>query len=122
MRSLLLVAHGSRRKASNEEIKVVAQLLRTRVGEQFSHTEHAFLELAEPSIPEGIEKLIQAGSTQIIILPYFLSAGRHVQEDVPGIVKEMQGDHPDIPMIIAPYLGESDQVIEVLAKISSQMN
>lgn len=120
MKSLLLVAHGSRRQASNEEVTQIAQLLRKRVEGQYRLTECAFLELAEPSIPAGIEKLIQAGSTEIVILPYFLSAGRHIQEDVPGIVQSVQDKHPDIKLTIAPYLGEADKVIDLLADISLQ--
>ena len=122
MKSLLLVAHGSRRQASNEEVRGVAQLLCSRVQSLYSQTECAFLELAEPSIPDGIERLIQAGSTEIVILPYFLSAGRHVHEDVPGIVKIKQDQYPNIKITIAPYLGEADQVVDVLATISSQVD
>ena len=118
MNGLLLVAHGSRRAQSNEEIASVASALKSRVREQYAHTTHAFLELAEPSIPEGIDQLINQGVTKIIILPYFLSAGRHVQEDVPGIVQEKQKLHPDVQMTIAPYIGEANEMIDVLAAIS----
>ena len=120
MNSLLLVAHGSRRQASNVEVTEIAQLLRKRVAGQYPLTGCAFLELAEPSIPEGIEKLIQAGATEIVILPYFLSAGRHIQEDVPGIVQSVQEKHPNIKMTIAPYLGEDEKVVDLLADISIQ--
>ena len=120
MKSLLLVAHGSRREASNEEVRCVARSLSDRVQKQYAQTECAFLELAEPSIPDGIEKLIRAGSTEVIILPYFLSAGRHVHEDVPSIVQSKQDEYPNIKMTITPYLGEAEQVIDVLATLSSQ--
>jgi sirohydrochlorin ferrochelatase len=122
MKSLLLVAHGSRRQASNSEVTAIAQLLRKRVEGQYPLTECAFLELAEPSIPEGIEKLIEAGSNEIVILPYFLSAGRHIQEDVPGIVHSVQDKYPNIKMTIAPYLGEDDKVVDLLADISMQVS
>lgn len=122
MKSLLLVAHGSRRQASNSEVTAIAQLLRKRVEGHYRLTECAFLELAEPSIPEGIEKLIEAGSNEIVILPYFLSAGRHIQEDVPGIVHSVQDKYPNIKMTIAPYLGEDDKVVDLLADISMQVS
>lgn len=119
MKGLLLVAHGSRRVQSNEEIATVAHALESRVQAQFAHTTHAFLELAEPSIPEGIDSLIQQGVSEITILPYFLSAGRHVHEDVPGIVQSKQQLHPDVPMTIAPYIGEASEMIDVLAALSN---
>ena len=122
MKSLLLVAHGSRREPSNEEVRDVARSLSEQVKDQYAKTECAFLELANPSIPEGIEELIRAGSKEVIILPYFLSAGRHVHEDVPDIVQAKQKENPDIKITIAPYLGEADQVIDVLAMLSSQVS
>ncbi len=122
MNSLLLVAHGSRRAESNKEIATVASALGSKVVSQYPLTTYAFLELAEPSIPEGIDSLIQQGATQITILPYFLSAGRHVHEDVPGIVKAKQDKHPEIKITIAPYLGEATEMIDVLASVSSKAN
>ncbi len=121
MKSLLLVAHGSRRTESNQEIGVVADALRAKVQNEYALTTHAFLELAEPSIPDGIDTLIQQGATEITILPYFLSAGRHVHEDVPSIVHAKQDLHPDIQIKIAPYLGEASEMIDVLAAVSTSI-
>lgn len=119
MKGLLLVAHGSRRAQSNEEVALVAEALKTRVHDQYAHTAHAFLELAEPSIPQGIDTLINQRVTHITILPYFLSAGRHVHEDVPEIVQSKQKLHPEVQINIAPYLGEANEIIDVLAAISN---
>jgi len=119
MKGLLLVAHGSRRRQSNEEVATVAEALKNRVQQQYDHTAHAFLELAEPSIPQGIDLLINKGVTQITVLPYFLSAGRHVQEDVPGIVQEKQKLHPGVDITIAPYIGEANEMLDALVSISN---
>lgn len=119
MKSLLLVAHGSRREESNAEIEVVAGALRDRVKAIFAHTEHAFLELAEPSIPEAIDLLVKNGATDVTILPYFLSAGRHVHEDVPEIVNAKQQEYVNVKLHIAPYIGEASEMIDVLVAISS---
>ena len=121
MKGLLLVAHGSRREQSNDEIADVAKALQSRVSDKYEHTVHAFLELAKPSIPEGIEMLINQGASEITVLPYFLSAGRHVHQDVPEIVQAKQGLHPEIPITIAPYIGEASEMIDVLAAISKQV-
>lgn len=119
MKSLLLVAHGSRRAESNAEIKVVAKSLRERVQGDYKQTEYAFLELAEPSIPDAIDQLVINGATEVIILPYFLSAGRHIHEDVPEIVQLKQKEHTNIKLRIAPYIGEAKEMIDVLVALSS---
>jgi len=108
MKSLLLVAHGSRRVQSNDEIREVAERVREQAGERFGFVTSAFLELADPSIPAGIDECIAAGADEVMIMPYFLSAGRHVAKDIPTIVDGHQKKHPNIPMKLATYLGASE--------------
>ncbi len=114
MKSLLLVAHGSRRAASNDEVRQMARTLGGVVNGAFDQVESAFLELAEPSIPDGIRLAIQSGATEVIVLPYFLSAGRHVAEDIPAEVEIVRKERPDIDIIIAPYLGAADGLAGIL--------
>lgn len=104
-RALLLVAHGSRRAASNDEIRELAKRLAQSQANPFDLVAPAFLELAEPSIPDGIEACIQQGMSEVVVFPYFLSAGRHVAQDIPAEVKIKQDQHPDIVIRIADYLG-----------------
>ncbi len=118
MKSLLVVAHGSRREASNEEIRLLTAHLRTLAGDRYQSVNCAFLELAEPSIPDGIEASIQAGAKEVVVLPYFLSAGRHVQEDIPREVASKQQEYPKIPIRLAPYLGSADGISELLLSMA----
>ena len=122
MKSLLLVAHGSRRVESNTEIGTVAAALRERLQNQFVATQHAFLELAEPSIPDAIDALVADGSSEILILPYFLSAGRHVYEDIPAIISAKKQQHANVEITVAPYLGEVGDIIDVLANLAQQID
>ncbi len=114
MKSLLLVAHGSRREASNEEVRQLTERLSSKIDAAFDRVECAFLELAEPSIPGGLQQLIEAGAMQITVLPYFLSAGRHVSFDIPDQVDEVRKVNPAIEIILAPYLGAADGLTELL--------
>ena len=114
MRSLLLVAHGSRRELSNDEVRSVTDKLRANAGKRFDMVECAFLELAEPSIPDGIEKCIQQGATRVDVLPYFLSAGRHVGKDIPECVALKQAEHPDVDIHLVTHLGAAAAIPELL--------
>jgi len=113
MKALLLVAHGSRRAASNDEVRGLTRHLR-EVDDSFQHVACAFLELAEPSIPDGLRAAIAAGAGEVVVLPYFLSAGRHVVTDIPAEVAVVQAEHPDVPIRVAPYLGAADGVAQIL--------
>lgn len=117
MRALLIVAHGSRRAASNDEVRALTEQLRPRAETEFGHVACAFLELAEPSIPDGLEQCLQAGAEEIVLLPYFLSAGRHVTQDIPNIVAEFIATQPGLDIRVAPYLGTAAQLPTTLLQL-----
>ena len=107
MQALLIVAHGSRRTQSNDEIRALAAKVAAQSADTYEHVSSAFLELAEPSIPDGIQQCIDQGATDITIMPFFLSAGRHVVNDVPELVQAKQAENPQVRVRMAPYLGVS---------------
>lgn len=113
--ALLVVSHGSRRAESNDEVSLLAEKLEKHLNGSFDVVHAAFLELAEPSIPEGIKTCIAHGARRITVMPYFLAAGRHVAEDIPSIVAEARANHPDVEITITCHLGGSDFMPEFLA-------
>lgn len=119
MKALLLVAHGSRRESSNQEVRDLAARVAQRAVGWFDHVGCAFLEIAEPLIPDGIQRCVDAGADEVVVLPYFLSAGRHVVEDIPNDVAIKQAEHPGVEIRIAPYLGSAEGVIELLLAAAS---
>ncbi len=114
MRSMLVVAHGSRRAESNDEVRELARLLDGQAGSSFEIVTCAFLELAEPSIPDGLRAAIAAGASEVVVMPYFLSAGRHVVTDIPREVDIVRAEYPDISITLAPYLGAAPELAEVI--------
>ena len=114
MKALLLVAHGSRRKQSNDEVVLLAEKLKSQCSQQYNIVNAAFLELAEVLIPDGIKQCISDGASSIVVLPYFLNSGRHVVEDVPNIINDCIGQYPDVEISLAPHLGASDLMIDLI--------
>lgn len=114
MQALLLVAHGSRRENSNDEVRQLANKLAKDCGNVFPIVKAGFLELAAPLIPDGIRACIADGATSVTVLPYFLNSGRHVVEDIPGFVNSTREEFPDIPIIIAPHVGAAEKMTGIL--------
>jgi sirohydrochlorin ferrochelatase len=114
MKALLLIAHGSRRKQSNDEVVVLADKLKQSCSEQYAIVHAGFLELASPMIPDGIKKCVDDGATSIVVLPYFLNSGRHVVADIPNIVNDTKPNYPNIDIKIAAHLGASDLMMDLL--------
>ena len=116
-KSLLVVAHGSRKKISNIEIHQLANNISMKL-QTFSIVEACFLEIAEPSIPQGIESCVRQGASEVLILPYFLAAGRHVIEHIPTIVQEEKTKYPDITINALPYFGSSPVIVDILKTLA----
>ena len=114
MKAILLVAHGSRKQSSNEEVRQLSLKMNQLISNNFDIVKFAFLELADPLIPEGINQLAEFGAKEITVVPYFLSAGRHVTEDVPKEVQIGAENHPDIKIVISDYLGANSEIANLL--------
>jgi len=82
---VLLVGHGTREPVG------VAQFL--ELAERFSASwpevtvAPCFLELAEPPIAAGIDRLLAAGIDELIVAPLLLFSAGHAQEDIPTAVE-----------------------------------
>ena len=113
MKALLIVAHGSRRDNSNDEVRALGHSVAQHPANDYDRVACAFLELAEPSIPEGLTALMDEGATDITVLPYFLSAGRHVTEDIPAEVEKVTIPS-GVTVWIAPYIGQSSAMAGLL--------
>jgi sirohydrochlorin ferrochelatase len=64
--------------------------------------ETAFLEVS-PRLEEAVAKLVQAGAEQILVLPYFLTLGIHLQRDLPKLVQDLEAVH-NLPIRVTPPL------------------
>jgi len=120
MKALLLVAHGSRRKKSNEEVIDMANKLKKHCLGDFDIVNPAFLELAEVLIPDGIKQCVNDGASSIIVLPYFLNSGRHVIEDIPEIVNAEKEYYPDVAIKISSHLGASEMMMDILVSTANK--
>ena len=110
--AVLIIAHGSRRLEANAELASIANHLRDRLHHVI--VEHAYLELAEPTIPAGGELCVQKGASQVVLLPYFLSLGRHVVDDLERFRSQFALKYPDVKFSIASPLGSHPLMVDIL--------
>lgn len=117
--AVLLVAHGSRITESNSEIADLAARLAAQATPDRAKVAHAFLELAQPSIPDAIDELAGAGVDRLLLVPYFLTAGRHVGDDIPAIVEAARRRHPGLDIRVTQHFGGQPGVPELLLNLVS---
>ena len=110
--AVLLIAHGSRRPEANADLVRLAEMLRPRLPDD--NIEIAYLELTTPTIPEGLARCLASGATRIRMLPFFLSAGSHVTQDLEGFRTEFAREYPDRTFELCPPLGLHPRIIDIL--------
>ncbi len=114
MQALIISAHGSRRAASNAEVHALVERLRPLAASPFSMVAAAFLELAEPDIACAVSQCVGAGATEIIAVPYLLSAGMHVAQDIPNALTAAQAEHPGLQIHLRAHLGAHPGIAPML--------
>lgn len=100
---VVLVDHGSKKKASNDMLEAFAELYKATSGRDLVEVAH--MEIVEPSIPTALGKCVERGAQEIVVAPYFLSPGRHIQKDIPKIVSDAALQYPEVNIEIAEPIG-----------------
>ncbi len=76
--------------------------------------ETAFLEAA-PLLGEAVGRLAAAGATEILVLPYFLTLGIHLQRDLPKLVEQLASEHK-IPIAVTEPLDGHPELSRILVQ------
>jgi sirohydrochlorin cobaltochelatase len=109
--SLLLVGHGTRDAAGIAEFLVLVERVRGLITPV--PLEACFLELAEPTIAEGLNRLIERGAQQVAVVPLLLTAAGHAKRDIPAAVAEVSEAHPDLTIRYTAALDCHPRIVDL---------
>jgi len=109
--AILMMAHGSRIAEANDAAREVAAMVKDMTG--FEIVEVSFRELHEPNIQQGIDTCVSRGAERILLMPYFLFMGAHVQHDLPEEIEAAQKRHPGLIMEMGGHLGAHRKLAEL---------
>jgi sirohydrochlorin ferrochelatase len=98
--------------SANRDLSQLAELLRERFVDRVVET--AYLELTEPTIPQSAAACVARGATRVLLLPYFLSAGTHVTEDLKRFQADFAAQWPSVPFVLCPPLGLHPLMLEIV--------
>lgn len=74
--------------------------------------ETAFLEAA-PRLDEAVRRLAGSGAEEILVLPYFLTLGIHLQRDLPRLVDDLAREC-GVPIRVAEPLDGHPELSRIL--------
>lgn len=113
MRTIIFVAHGSKKEQSNEEFKLLVEEV-SHKDKTYGLKKAAFLELATPDIKSVATEFIIKGAREIVFYPYFLNSGKHVTKDLPKIIEELRQEHRNVMFKLLPHFGQSKKIEEII--------
>lgn len=97
---IVVFGHGSSVASANDAVRMVAENA-AREG-SWPLYETAFLE-CHPRLADAVGNLAASGASEILVLPYFLTLGIHLQRDLPKLVADLSSQF-GLPIRVAPPL------------------
>jgi sirohydrochlorin cobaltochelatase len=105
--AVLLVGRGSTDPDANADVAKTARLLWE--GRTYPFAETAFVSLARPGVPEGLERCRLLGARRIVVARYFLFPGV-LPDRVAEQAAQYAAAHPDLDIACTDVLGDCDEI------------
>jgi len=109
---IIVFAHGSRIEPANQAVRSAAADL-ARAGD-YPIVEAAFLELGRPGLEEAADRLVARGVERIVIIPYFLTPGLHLERDLPPLIERISKKNKNIQILVTASLDGHPGVVQIL--------
>jgi sirohydrochlorin cobaltochelatase len=111
--AVLLVGRGSTDPDANAEVCKVARLLQETSDAAFVET--AFVSLAAPSVPEGLERVRRLGARRVVVAPYFLFDGV-LPHRVSAQSISFGQSTPELEVLVAKHIGDCAELADLVVE------
>ncbi|MFF3732825.1 sirohydrochlorin chelatase [Streptomyces sp. NPDC002476] len=109
--TVLLVGRGSTDPDANAEVFKAARLFWE--GRGYAGVETAFVSLAAPDVPSGLDRCVRLGARRIVVLPYFLFTGV-LPDRVRHQAEEWAAAHPELDVRCAEVIGAAEELYDLV--------
>ena len=117
--AVVLVGRGATDPDANAEVAKTARLLLE--GRGVGTVETAFISLASPSVPQGLDRALALGYRQIVVLPYFLFAGV-LPDRIVAQAATWAEQHPGIQVQTAGLIGPSPNLVDLVLERAGEIS
>jgi sirohydrochlorin ferrochelatase len=119
MTGYLVFAHGSSVESANEAVRAVASRAARRGGWESYAT--AFLDGGRPDLLEAVAQLADGGAETIVVIPYFLTLGLHLERDLPALVEQARRARPQVTIEVTAPLDGHPALVDALLDRSKNL-
>jgi len=113
MRIVLLIDHGSHSPEANQVLEDLAGMVRASAG---LPVRTAHLQWAKPDIATAVKACVEAGASELVVVPVFLAPGKHSTRDIPAQLQAAARGYPQVRIFIAPPLGPHPKIAQVIVE------
>ncbi len=109
---ILVFAHGSAVDEANQSVHNLAR----KIQEQgpYDYVRGAFLDVAQPDLNAAVAQAAEAGVRRVIVIPYFLTEGIHLQRDLPSLIAPLRERHPGLQIEVGRSLDDHPQMPSII--------
>ena len=111
--AIIVFAHGSAISEANSGVAALAEEIARRSGCPASC---AFLDVAQPDLHSAVAVVVDAGARRIVVVPYFLTMGVHVREDLPRLLEAQRSRFPEVEILagqsLEGYPGMAEMILD----------
>ena len=112
--AVILMGHGSRVPGADSGMEQVARSIREKLDGVMIET--CSMSMLGPRFGEVFEQCVSRGAKKVIVIPYFLHFGAHMQEDIPEILLEKASMFPNVTIIMGKHLGFDEKLTDLVIK------
>jgi sirohydrochlorin ferrochelatase len=112
MTGYIVFAHGSSVESANQAVRAVAAEMADRG--DLKEVVAAFLDGGEPNLQGAVAELAGHGVRRVVVIPYFLTLGLHLQRDLPKLIERARVANPGIEIEMTPPLDGHPAMVEAL--------
>lgn len=114
MKAIILLGHGSRKPDAGKDMERTAMGLQKKYG-------HALVKvcnvsLAKPYFPETLAACAAQGADEVLVIPYFLHLGVHLDKDIPELLAAEAMKFPQIKVVMGSHLGFDEALVDLVEK------
>ncbi|MFV0520150.1 MAG: sirohydrochlorin chelatase [Lachnospirales bacterium] len=113
MKSVLIIAHGSKDTKENDAFVEIINMVSEILGSEYI-VDGIFISLKDIDFNYKLEELVENGIENITIVPYFLFSGRHIKNTIPNMIKDFVKKYPNIEVNLKNSLGIDRRLAEIV--------
>ena len=114
--ALVLFSHGSLLCGAKRTLFEHAERLKS--SGEWQWVEVGFLNFSSPRFEDAISRVAESGAKKVVVVPFFLVAGKFVREDLPSQVALAREKWPELEFHIAEPLGYNEEIIDAVIDLA----